>query len=244
MTQSAIECDVAVLGAGPGGYVAALRASQRGAKVVLVEAGLVGGTCLNVGCIPSKAMLHASEVCWEARNAAELGLTGSPLTVDGSAFMSRVTKTVAILRKGVESLLKARKVEVIQGRGQLTGPKSLLVQTAAGPVEIRAKAIILATGSRPVRPAMFPWSDPRVQTTDETTTASGLPSSVLIVGGGVIGCEMACAHAELGIETTVVELQSRLVPTLGEDISQVVARGLRKRSVTMLTGSGVAEVTT
>lgn len=241
MTTSPVEWDVAVLGSGPGGYAAALRASQRGARVVLVEAGHVGGTCLNSGCIPSKAMLHASEVCWESRCAGELGLAGAALTPDGPQFMSRIVKTVALLRKGVESLLAARKVSLVRGRGRLTAPGSLLVQTPDGQTELRARSVILATGSRPVRPSLFPWSDPRVQTTDEATTAAELPANVLIVGGGIIGCEMACAHAELGIATTLVELESRILPTLEDDAAQVVARSLRRRGVNVIAGVGVAE---
>ncbi|MBI5724262.1 MAG: dihydrolipoyl dehydrogenase [Planctomycetes bacterium] len=230
--------DVAVIGGGPGGYVAALRAALRGAKVALVEKNLLGGTCLNVGCIPSKAMLRASELCWSARKAGEFGLTGS-LGVDGPAFMARVGKTVGILRKGIEGLLKARNVDVVAGRGKLAGPNSIEVESGTTKQQIRAKSIILAAGSRPARSAIFPWDDARVQTTDEALTATDLPQSVLIVGGGVIGCELATVFSELGITTTVIEMLDRLVSVLDEDVSRVITRSLQKRSATVLTGARI-----
>ncbi|HET6442388.1 MAG TPA: FAD-dependent oxidoreductase, partial [Phycisphaerae bacterium] len=198
--------DVAVLGGGPGGYEAAVRAARRGAKVCCIEMGHLGGTCLNVGCIPTKAMLRASEIAWTLRHAAEFGLSAGEPKVDGPAYMKRVAEVVAGLRKGVEGLLKAAGVDVIRGRGRLAAPGRLTVETKGKSEEIAAKAVIVATGARAARPDFLPWDSGLVWTTDEATTAEDLPESVLIIGGGIIGCEFATLYAELGIPTTLVEM--------------------------------------
>jgi dihydrolipoamide dehydrogenase len=228
--------DVAVLGAGPGGYVAALRAAKRGAKTCCIEAGLVGGACLNVGCIPTKAMLHASEIFHHFTRAAEYGFRAGQATVDSAAYMKRVASVTAGLRKGVEGLLKGRKVDLIRGRGRLTARDAILVDTGAEPVEVRARAIIIATGSRPARPSFLPWDSGRVWTTDEATTAQALPESIVVVGGGVIGCEFATVYSELGIKTTVVEMLERLVANLDDDASRAIAKSLDRRGATIRTG--------
>jgi len=231
--------DVAVLGGGPGGYVAALRAAKRGAKTCCIEAGLIGGVCLNVGCIPTKAMLHASEIFHHIVRAAEYGFTAPKPAVDGPAYMKRVASVTAGLRKGVEGLLKSRKVDVIRGRGRLAARDTLLVETGTGPQEVKAKAIILATGARPAKPPFCPWDCGRVWTTDQATTAPDLPQSIVVVGGGVIGCEFATAYAELGIKTTVVEMLDRLVANIDNDASKAIAKSLDKRGVTVRTGKRI-----
>jgi len=228
--------DVAVLGGGPGGYVAALRAAKRGAKTCCIEAGLVGGVCLNVGCIPTKAMLHASEIFHRFVRAAEYGFAAPKPTVNGPDYMKRVASVTAGLRKGVEGLLKGRKVDLIRGRGRLTARDTLAVETEAGPQAIEAKAIILATGARPAKPPFFPWDSGRVWTTDQATTATALPESIVVVGGGIIGCEFATIYAELGIRTIVVEMLDRLVANIDDDASKAIAKSLEKRGVTVRTG--------
>lgn len=226
--------DIAVLGGGPGGYAAALRAALRGAKVCCVESGRIGGTCLNTGCIPAKALLHTSSVFHEATHARALGLRLDG-AVDGPAVMARVASVVANLRKGVEFLLDARKVQIVRGRGKLLDGRTIAVQTASGSQEISAGAIILATGSRPARPAAFPFG-PRVFTTEEACLASDLPASILIVGGGVIGCEFATAYAELGIRTTLVEMLEGILSPLDPDAARFITRSLTQRGVEILTG--------
>jgi dihydrolipoamide dehydrogenase len=237
--------DVAVLGAGPGGYVAALRAAQRGARVCLIEAGPIGGTCLNVGCIPTKAMLHASELAWHMRGAAEFGLVSPAPAVDGPAFFGRVNKVVAGLNRGVEYLLKTRKVDLVRGRGRLTAADTLAVETSEGLCDVKARSIIIATGSRPARPAFLPWdfgpgSQGCAMTTDEAVRAGPLPQSVIILGGGVIGCEFATLYAELGIPTTVVEMLPSLVANLDADIIKAVTASLKKRGVNIIVGASIA----
>lgn len=234
--------DVAVLGGGPGGYAAALRAAMRGARVCCIEKGLIGGTCLNVGCIPSKAMLHASAVAWQIRQAGDLGISAGEPQVDGAVFMTRVKKVVAELRAGVEGLLKGRKVDVIAGQGRLTGRDSIAVDTAEGKVDLNANSIILATGTRVARPVFLPWDSGRILTTDDVTTAEHMPESILIIGGGVTGCEFATVYSELGIPVTVVEMLDRLCPMLDADVSRAIARSLAKRGVKVLTKAKIVEI--
>ncbi len=234
--------DIAVLGGGPGGYVTALRAAVRGATVCCIEANKLGGTCLNVGCIPTKAMLHAGEVFSHIAHAGEYGFSTSEPGVDGPAYMQRVAGVTGQLRKGLTFLMKSRKVEVICGQGHLVSADTLMVETEAGPQEIRAKSIVIATGSQPARPGFVPWQSPRVWTTDEATTATELPSSVLILGGGVIGCEFATIYAELGIPTTIVEMLPNLLPNLDSDASGAVVKGLKQRGVTVVTGRRIVAI--
>jgi dihydrolipoamide dehydrogenase len=234
--------DVAVLGAGPGGYVAALRAAMRGAKVCCIEEKYLGGTCLNVGCIPTKAMLHASRIYWQTLNAKQFGINVSDPKVDEVVFMQRVGKVIKELTGGVEFLLKKRKVDIINGRGKLTAKDTIAVETQDGTKEIKAKSIIIATGSSPARLGFLPWGSDPLITTDEATTAQELPKSILILGGGVIGCEFATIYSELGIETTVVEMLDSLVANLDTDISKAVKKSLKKRNVNIMTGTKLASV--
>jgi len=228
--------DVAVLGAGPGGYVAAIRAAKRGAKTCVIEAGKVGGVCLNVGCIPTKAMLHAGEVFSHIARSPEYGFVGAGKpTVDGAAYMKRVAGVVDGISKSVERLVKSRKVDLIRGRGKLTARDTLEVAGPDGAQRIKAKSIIIATGSRPARPGFLPFDSGRVWTTDEATTAKTLPESVLIIGGGVIGCEFATVYAELGIPTTVVEMLDRLVANVDEDAAKAIHKSLEQRGAKVRT---------
>ncbi len=234
--------DVVVLGGGPGGYTAALRAAMRGAKVCCIEADKLGGTCLNVGCIPTKAMLHASEIYHNISCASQFGFSNARADVDGRAYMSRVAKVVAGLRKGAEGLLKARKVDVIRGLGRLIAADTIAVRTDTGTEQVKGGAIIIATGSSPARPDFLPWDSPRIMTTNEATTAEGLPESVIIIGGGVIGCEFATVYSELGVPTTVIEMLDRMVANLDPEASKIIARSLKKRGATVLTGCRIVGV--
>ena len=228
--------DVAVLGAGPGGYVAAIRAAKRGAKTCVIEAGKVGGVCLNVGCIPTKAMLHAGEVFSHIARSTEYGFVGAGKpTVDGAAYMKRVAGVVDGISKSVERLVKSRKVDLIRGRGKLSARDTLEVAGPDGAQQIQAKSIIIATGARPARPGFLPFDSGRVWTTDEATTAKTLPESVLIIGGGVIGCEFATVYAELGIPTTVVEMLDRLVANVDEDAAKAIHKSLEQRGAKVRT---------
>ena len=203
---------VLVLGGGPAGYVAAGRAAQLGAEVTLVEAGQIGGTCLNRGCIPTKAMVAGAARLHSARQAAGFGVLTGDVTLDFGAFMARKEAVTTQLRDGVAHLLKGRKVEVVAGRASLAGPGRLVLGDGT---ELSGDAVILASGSEPVRMGLFDWSDLRVMTSDELLAIDHVPASLLIVGGGVIGCEFASVFNRLGSRVTVVEMLDQLLP--GED---------------------------
>ncbi len=203
---------ILVLGGGPAGYVAAGRAAQLGAEVTLVEAREIGGTCLNRGCIPTKAMVAGAARLHAAREAGAFGVRTGAVSLDFPAFMARKDAVTAQLRDGVAHLLKARKVEVVAGRATLAGPGRLRLDDGR---ELAGDAVILASGSEPVRMGLFDWSDPRLMTSDELLAIDHVPESLLIVGGGVIGCELASVFARLGAAVTVVEMLDQLLP--GED---------------------------
>lgn len=234
--------DIAVLGGGPGGYVAALRGALRGGRVCLIENKHLGGTCLNVGCIPTKAMLHASEIYHQTKSSSGIGIVANDIQLDQAAFTGQISKVVTNLRKGVGFLLQKRGVEVINGTGIITAANTINVDCEDGNREIQAKNIIIATGARPVKPDFLPWNCERVITTDQATTATSLPKSIVILGGGVIGCEFATAYAELGIAVTVIEMMDTLVPDFDDDIVKAITKSLKKRKVKLLTGARLDEV--
>jgi len=234
--------DLAVLGGGPGGNAAALRAAVRGAKVCCIEAGNLGGTCLNVGCIPTKAMLHAGELHWWMTHSSEFGISAADVSIDATGFTARTRRVVDALRKGLEFLYDKRQVDIIPGRGRVTSPNTITVETPEGGVDVQAKSVIIATGSRPARPDFVPWDSPRIMTTDEATTAETLPESIMVIGGGVIGCEFATIYSELGIATTVIEMLDSLVPGLDADIVRAINRSLAKRGAKIMTGAKIVSM--
>jgi dihydrolipoamide dehydrogenase len=193
--------------------------------------------------MPTKAMLAASGLCRQIGQCAEFGLSSSPPTVDPGAFMRRVGAVVATLREKADKSLTANKqITLVRGRGRLVDATTLAVQTPDGEVRVQAKALIIATGSRPTRPEFFPADSNCVITSDEATTAADLPESILIAGGGVIGCEFATIYSELDIKTYVVEMLDRLLPELDAEASAAVSTSLTDRGVEVLTARRVATV--
>lgn len=230
--------DIAVLGAGPGGYVAALKAAQLGASVAIVEKEYLGGTCLNYGCIPSKALLASAELVHHIHNAASFGieLDAKPI-VNWAKIQARKDKVVQTLRGGIKALLGARKVKVFEGHGALNGPGKIVVTKQGGAgAELTADDIILATGSVPARIPGWPTDPAVVCTSDESLHWKTLPKSLLIVGGGVIGCEFACMMQALGVEVTIVEMLPHILPPIDVEIGQVLHKSLVARGVKILTG--------
>jgi dihydrolipoamide dehydrogenase len=237
---------IVILGGGPAGYVAALRAAQLGASVSLVEAREIGGTCLNRGCIPTKALVAAAGRLRQARAAAHFGIVLGEPRVDFGALLARKAAVVAQQRGGVEHLLKGRKVEVVAGRGRLidahtvrvTGGGSGEAGAAAGAGatgeasrDLSGDAVILATGSRPTMLPVFDVADPRVMTSDELLELDHLPAGLAIVGGGVIGCELASIFAELGTRVTIVEMLDQLVPGEDRRAAAALSQAFRKAGI-------------
>jgi dihydrolipoamide dehydrogenase len=219
---------VLVLGGGPAGYVAALRAAQLGARVTLVESRDIGGTCLNRGCIPTKAMVAAAERLRLARSAATYGVLTAEARLDYPAMAAHRDAAALQLRQGVEHLLKGRKVEVVPARGRLAGPRALELDDGR---VLEGDAIILATGSEPSWLPVFPSGDPRVVSSDGILLLPALPKRLLIVGGGVIGCEFAAIFAEMGSQVTVVELLDQLLPGEDKRTGRTLQQAFKKRGI-------------
>ena len=231
--------DLIVIGAGPGGYEAALHAARLGLKVAVVEKREVGGTCLNRGCIPTKALLHASAVYEEAKNGPALGVTAENLSYDLSAMFAYKQQVVEKLRSGVESLFKAAKVTLLRGIGALTAANTVTVSGENEGV-YTAQSILLATGSVPARPPIPGLDLPGVMTSDELLAGEGGEfSSLIIIGGGVIGMEFATFYNDLGVAVTVVEGLDRLLPNMDRELGQNLAMIMKKRGVQVFTGAMV-----
>ena len=231
---------ILVLGGGPAGYVAAGRAAQLGAEVTLVEVREIGGTCLNRGCIPTKAMVAGAASLHEARRSAEFGVEVGDVRLDFPAFMTRKEAATTQLRDGVIHLLKARKVRVVAGRATLAGPGRLALAPGAvlpdGAVleqggELEGDAVILASGSEPVRMGLFDWTDPRIMTSDELLRIDHVPASLAIVGGGVIGCEFASVFSRLGSKVTVVEMLDQLLPGEDQRVGRTLQQAFKKAGI-------------
>ena len=232
------EADVVVLGGGPGGYAAAIRATQLGLSVILIDEDTVGGTCLHRGCIPTKALLHAAEVADTARTAAQFGVTATFEGVDVDKLHAFKNLVVSRLHKGLAGLIAALGITVVNGRGRLTGPTTVDVD---GDI-ITGSSIVLATGSAPKVPqdvAIFG----RVLTSDQALDLDVIPDSAIIIGGGVIGVEFASLWASFGVKVTIVEALDRLVPSEDATISTYLERLFRRRRIAVKTGARVTAVT-
>ena len=230
--------DVAILGGGPGGYEAAIRCAQHGLHTVLIEATDLGGTCLNRGCIPTKALLHGAELLCKVRGAGAAGVSIESAAYDYAAMAKRKDTIVQRLRGGVAFLQKAYGVDVIQGFGVLKSAREI----EANETIIKAEHIILATGSVPSRPPIPGADGERVVTSDEILTMTEVPDSMIIVGGGVIGLEFATLCSGLGIPTTIIEMLPELLPDVDREIVGAVQRRLKRNGVTIAVGARVDQI--
>ena len=234
--------DLVVIGSGPGGYVAAIRAGQLGLKAAIIEREALGGTCLNWGCIPTKALLKNAEIVSYVRRADEFGLKFDGFHADYEVAMARSRRVVDRNTRGVRFLLRKNNVEHIEGTGRLAGPNSVAVEPQGAVIE--AKNIIIATGSRPRAIPTLPVDGNRIISSRESIVLTDLPSSMVIVGGGAIGVEFAYIYAMYGVEVTIVELLPRLVPNEDEDISAQLERSFKSQGMNILTGAAVTGVQT
>ncbi len=222
-----------VIGAGPGGYVAALKAAQLGARVAVVEKHHLGGTCLNYGCIPSKALLSSAEMLHSVKHADKWGVKiGGAVGFDWTAITAHKDKTIRQLRGGIASLFKGRAVTQLAGKARFEGPGRVVVTVADGSEQlVTADKVIIATGSAPMRIPGWPDDPAIVCTSDEAVHWADLPKKLLIIGGGVIGCEFACMMQSFGVEVTIVEMMSRILPTLDADLGSELLKIFRQRGI-------------
>ncbi len=238
-----LHAEVLVLGAGPGGYTAAFRAADLGKKVVLVERHpTLGGVCLNVGCIPSKALLHAAKVIADAEDMAEHGIAFGAPKVDLGSLRKFKEGVVAKLTRGLASLAKARKVTVVEGRAEFATPHTLAVETKEGRKVVSFDHCIIAAGSQSARIPGFPYDDPRLLDSTSALALQDVPKRLLIIGGGIIGLEMATVYDALGSKVTVVEFMDRLIPGADPDIVKPLAKRIGKRYEKILLGTKVARL--
>ncbi|MEB0013307.1 dihydrolipoyl dehydrogenase [Glaciimonas sp. Gout2] len=225
-----IACDTVVLGAGPGGYTAAFRAADLGQKVVLIERYAdLGGVCLNVGCIPSKALLHAAKVITEAEEMAHFGVKMSAPEIDIDALRGWKESIIKKLTGGLSGLSKARKVQVVTGKGEFSSANTIVVQTAEGPKVVAFKSAIIAAGSSVAKIPGFPYDDPRLIDSTGALQLSQIPKTLLVIGGGIIGLEMACVYDALGSKVTVVEFADGLIPAADRDLVKPLQKRIEKR---------------
>jgi len=234
--------DVAVIGSGPAGYVAGIRASQLGARACVIEKGHLGGVCTNVGCIPTKALWHTAALALRLEKAAEIGLRAENVAVDWPALAKRRDKILDTIRGGIKGLLSGNKVELIRAEATFADPHTLNLKGEGSAEKITAEKIFIATGSRPVELPNAPFDHKVVIDSSDAVSASDLPDSVLIIGGGYIGLEFANIYTACGVEVTVVEALDRLLPAMDEDCARVVTRTLKKRKVAIHTGKRLEEV--
>ena len=228
---------LAVIGSGPGGYVAAIKAAQLGAQVTVIEDDEVGGTCLNWGCIPTKTMIASCDVLAKTKELEKFGLELSGSVVPNLAkIIERKDKVVGIQVKGIRSLFKSWGIGLIEGRGVLMSAKEIEVTLKDGGRErIDTDSVILATGSRPAQIPALPFDGRHILSSSDMLQLTEIPKSLLIVGAGVIGCEFACIYRELGSEVTMVEMMDRAVATEDSEMSALLEKELKKKKINLIT---------
>jgi len=237
--------DIIVLGSGPGGYVTAIRASQLGFKVAVIEKETLGGVCLNWGCIPTKALLKSAQVFEYLKHASDYGLTISSFDKDFGAVVKRSRNVADGMSKGVQFLMKKNKIDVINGFGKLKPGKNVEVTTADGKVTIySANHIIIATGARSRELPNLPQDGKKVIGYREAMTLAEQPKKMIVVGSGAIGVEFASFYNSMGTEVTIVEFMPNVVPVEDEDISKQMERSLKKAGITIMTNSSVERIDT
>ncbi len=239
-----VQPHIAILGAGPGGYVAAIRAAQLGSRVTIVEREQLGGVCLNWGCIPSKALLSIVELGEKLQKADDLGLVlQGAVGYDLARMVARKDRVVANLVKGIATLLKGWNIEHVDGQGIVKDARTIVVTRSNGASqEIQADAVVVATGSSWPNLPQFPIDGRQILTSRQMLDLTTAPASLLILGAGVEGCEFASFWNGLGTQVTIIELQTRVLPLEDEEISSAMARELKKRGVMVLTGTTIEQL--
>lgn len=232
--------DLVVIGAGPGGYPAAITAAREGLKVALIEAGEVGGTCLNRGCIPSKALIAGAELFHSIQKAEEFGIEVGKVSIDYSKLVKRQKKIVSGMRKGLEQLIKSHGVELLKGFATFQSPREIKVKGEKSQTIYAEKAII-ATGSEPRMIPAFPCDHERILDSTSLLNLEKLPKSLIVIGGGVIGCEFASLFHNLGLEVTILELLPSLLPMECQAVQEAITRAYKRRKIAVHTGEQVEQ---
>ncbi len=233
--------DLIVIGSGPGGYVAAIRAAQHGLKTALIEAGDLGGTCLNRGCIPSKALIANAEVLRKVREAANYGVSCENVAFDYAAMKERKDDVVKNIRNSLEGLIKSNQITIFKGYGKFLSPRELKIIGQDNEV-LEAEKIIIATGSEPRPLPLIPFDHTVVHDSTSLLNLTKLPRRLFIVGGGVIGCEFACLHNAFDVEVTIFEVLPSILAMEGKNVSDLLTRSFKKRGINIETNAVIDEV--
>ncbi|MBN2301728.1 MAG: dihydrolipoyl dehydrogenase [Lentisphaerae bacterium] len=236
--------DIVVVGSGPGGYPAAIRAAQLGANVALVEKQTLGGTCLNRGCIPTKALIAASSMIEQLQHADKFGIKTGPISFDYAAMIKRKDEVVTTLRTGVEQLLKANKIHILSGTASFINRQNLRIASGDSKPDmfLQTDSVVLATGSESFVPGFIP-KNPRIFDSTMFLEATKLPTSMIILGGGVIGCEFACMTAPLGVKVTIVEMLDDILMVLDKDVRAELRRHMENSlGIRILTGKPLEKI--
>lgn len=234
-------CDVLIIGAGPGGYVAAIKAAQNGLQTILVDKGDLGGVCLNVGCIPTKALVASSQSVENIKKASQFGIEIVKISFDYAKMKTRKDEVVQKLRNGLKSLILANKITLLSGEAKFLSPREVKV-IGQDNVVIQAKNIIIATGSIPMNVPAFPCDGERIHDSTSMLEITKLPERLAIIGGGYIGCEFACIFARLGVQVTILEAMPQIVAMQGETISNALAQSLKKQGIIIKTNVFVSSI--
>jgi dihydrolipoamide dehydrogenase len=234
--------DIAVIGAGPGGFRAAIRCAQKGASVAIIEKDFIGGTCLNYGCIPSKTLLASAHVLLAAKNADTMGINIASATPNWHKIQTRRENIITDLRKAMTASLKITKTKWFQGQAVVTSPNRLKIETNGSISEIHADKIIIATGSEPIQLAEIPFDSKIIISSKEALSLEQIPKSMVVVGGGVIGCELACVFAAVGTKVTIVEMLPFLLASEDQWVGKLIEREFKKLGINILTSQKVVSV--
>lgn len=237
------ESRIIIIGAGPGGYVAAIRAAQLDADVTIIEEDKIGGTCLNRGCIPTKALLASVETLSLFKRAGELGIEVEKVRANFSQMMERKNRIVSQLRGGVDYLLKANKVKIIKGKANFLSSHNICIETESGRKELEGEKIIIASGSKPILLPFLDSNHPAVLSSEQALQLKEIPKSLLILGAGVIGCEFASIFNPLGTKITMVEMMEQILPTEDKRVAQTIERIFKKRGINIFTRTKLEEIT-
>ncbi len=243
--MNTVQADLAVLGAGPGGYVAAIRASQLGLKVAVIEKNKVGGVCLNIGCIPSKSLIHQAEIYTHALEAEKMGIKLDLKGFNYETVFKKSRSAADRLSKGVGFLMKKNKIEVIEGTGTVSEPGKISVKANSGEdILVEAKNILIATGSRPRQIPGFEFDGKQVLSSDDALMLKKVPKSMIILGAGAIGCEFAHVMNTFGSKISVVEMLPQILPTEDKDTAKILFDSFKKRKISIYTSTKASAMRT
>lgn len=235
--------DVVVIGGGPGGYPAAIKAAQLGKKVALIESDALGGTCLNRGCIPSKTLIASAKMLRDVKNAEQFGIKIEHMSWDYKKMVERKDEVVARVLKGLEGLIASNQIKLIRGFGKFTSPKQIKV-TGEEPCEIRADQTIIATGSEPKDMPSFPFDGKKIHNSTTLLNLKSLPKKLLIIGGGIIGCEFASLYAEFDVEVVILEVLPRIIPMECISVSTALTKAFDQKGIKIHTNVFVENIDT